>query len=237
MNLAKKETIIAVKQIALQTVEVAIKVPEDFNFVAGQYIWLQVPELKYPDPKGNTRMFSISSSPNKKGELDLIFRVTESGYNKTLVEMFPGSEVIFSGPYGPQKLPEDNSLPLVFFAGGVGVASFLSMIRFSTETKSGHNIVLIYACESEKEIVYLDELKQIEKENLNFKLFYTFSILKEDQLSKMISGYDSSKTLWSVIGPKSFVDFVGRYLSKLGIFSRNITFEQFYPNFSGKKND
>ncbi len=71
MNLAKKGTIVSVKQIAKRTIEVAIKVPEDFNFIAGQYIWLMVPELKYPDPRGNTRMFSVASPPNRKGELEL----------------------------------------------------------------------------------------------------------------------------------------------------------------------
>ncbi|MFZ2205171.1 MAG: FAD-dependent oxidoreductase [Minisyncoccia bacterium] len=230
MNLSQKGTIASIKQITKGTMEVAIKVSENFNFIAGQYIWLQVPLLKYPDTKGNTRMYSISSSPNKKGELDIIFRLNENGYNRTLVEMIPGEEIIFSGPYGPQKLPEDKSVPVVFVAGGVGVASFLSMIRFSTETDSGHKIVLIYTCESEKEMVYYDELKQLEKDNSNLKIFSVVGLLKENKLNSLVSDYIDKETFWSVIGPKSFVDFVGFYLNKKGVSLRDINFEQFYPS-------
>lgn len=235
MNLAKKGTIISVKQIARRTVEVAIKVPEDFNFVAGQYIWLQIPVLKYPDPKGNTRMFSIGSSPNKKGELDLIIRVSKSGYNRSLVEIKPGDEIIFSGPYGPVKLPYDVSLPVVFVAGGTGVVPFLSMIRFSNETNSGHKITLVYINKSKQEAAYIDELKQIEQMDPNFKLSYIYGLLRESLLEKLLSSFFDKKVIWLVIGPQGFVDSVGKYLIKKDIPSQNIIFQQFYPNFPTKK--
>jgi len=82
MNLARQGTIISVRQIAKQIIEATIKVPEDFSFFAGQYIWLAIPELTYPDPKGNTRMFSIASSPTHKGHITIIFRTGDSGYKK-----------------------------------------------------------------------------------------------------------------------------------------------------------
>ncbi len=231
MNLAKKGKIISVKEIAKRTIEVAIKVSDDFNFCAGQYIWMMVPELKYPDKRGNTRMWSVASSPNKKGELDIIFRKSGSGYKKTLVEMAPGSEIIFSGPYGHMGLPEDNSPPVVFISGGVGVAPFLSMVRFSTETRSGHRITLISAHKSKEEIVYLDELLQIEKDNPNFKLLSIFGKLRERQLRKLVNGHIGQKTIWSVIGPQGFVDFVGKYLNDRGVPFKDIIFQQFYPSY------
>ena len=184
MNLAKKGTIISIKQIAKRTVEAVIKVSEDFNFIAGQYIWLMVPKLKYPDPRGNTRMFSIASSPNLKGELNIIFRISGSGYKKTLVEMTPGEEIIFSGPYGHMMLPEDNSLPIVFMAGGVGIAPFLSMNRFSNETSSEHKITLIYANANREEAAYLNELTQTQGQNPNFKLITVFGKLSMETLKK-----------------------------------------------------
>ncbi len=236
MNLAQKGIITSVKQIAMRTTEVVIKVPADFNFIAGQYIWLQIPILKYPDVKGNTRMFSISSSPNKKGELGIVFRNTESGYNKTLTEIIPETEVIFSGPFGPLKLPENNSLPIVFLAGGIGVSPFLSMIRFSNENHSSRKIILIYVNTNEKEIVYLDELRKIEKENSNFKLYCTCGLLKERVLKDSLGELINQKVIWSVIGPKGFVDFVSKYLNEKGISPQDIIFEQFYPDPS-LKND
>ncbi len=229
MNLAKKGTIISIREVAEQTVEVAIKVPEGFSFFAGQYIWLMIPELEYPDPKGNTRMWSITSSPNRKGELEIIFRTGKSGYKKTLVEMEPGEEIVFSGPFGPLRLPENNSLPVVLIAGGVGVAPFLSMIRLSTETHSGHKITLVYANNSKEEAAYLDELIQIEKENSNFKLSGFFGLLQENQLKASINGYLGQKVVWSIVGPDGFVNFVSGYLSKHGVSLQDIAFESTYP--------
>ncbi len=208
MNQAKKGIIFSVTPIAEQTVEVVIKVPMDFEFRAGQYIWLMIPELKYPDPRGNTRMFSIASSPANKDKISIIFRISESGFKKTLVEMAPGSEVIFSGPFGPLKLPENNSTPIVFVAGGVGVAPLLSMVRFSSETASGHKITLIYPNASETKTAYLDELEQIEKSNSNFKLVKVFGQLNE----KILEEFTSQKVSWFVIGPRAFVEYVGNIL-------------------------
>ena len=235
MNLAKKGTIVSIKEIAKRTIEVAIKVPEDFNFIAGQYIWLMIPELKYPDPKGNTRMFSIASSPNLKGELNIIFRISKSGYKKTLIEMVSGAEIVFSGPYGHMVLPEDNLLPIVFIAGGIGVTPFLSMIRFSTEINSGQKITLVYVNNSKEEAAYLDELAQIEKGNPNLKLINVFGKLRNGELKKYVNGHIESKSIWSVAGPQGFVDFVGKYLSGKGVSLRDIIFEEFYPILLLKK--
>lgn len=225
MNQAKKCIIFSVTPIADQTVEVVIKVPIDFDFRAGQYIWLMIPELKYPDLRGNTRMFSIVSSPTDKGKLSIIFRISESGFKKTLIEMAPGTEIVFSGPYGPLKLPEDNSTPIVFVAGGVGIAPLLSMIRFSSETASGHHITLIYANTNEAKTAYLNELEQIEKSNPNFKLVKVFGQLEAKSLEQFIS----PQTTWFVIGPRAFVESAGNILIQKKVASENIFFEEFHP--------
>lgn len=230
MNLTKKGSLISAKEIAKRTIEAAIKVPEDFNFIAGQYIWLAIPELKYPDPRGNTRMFSIASSPTRKGELDIIFRSSKSGYKRTLVEMAQGAEILFSGPFGPMGLPEDNSLPVILVAGGVGVAPFLSMIRFSDETLSGHKITLIYSNANKQETAYLDELERIAEKNGNFKLFGSFGLLRESKLERFASGYTGQGAIWYVVGSSGFVNSVSAYLNKLGVPLKDIVFEQFYPH-------
>ncbi|OGZ45794.1 MAG: hypothetical protein A3C84_03280 [Candidatus Ryanbacteria bacterium RIFCSPHIGHO2_02_FULL_48_12] len=225
VNLTKKGRIISVKRITKRTTHVAIKVPEDFSFIAGQYIWLMIPKLEYPDPKGNVRMFSIASSPNRHGQIDIIFRTSESGYKKTLIAMKPGTGVIFSGPYGSLRLPEDTSLPIILVAGGVGVVPFLSMIRFSSETSSGHEIALAYANDGKDESAYLDELSQLAKNNPKFTLATFFGLVDQTALEK----FAGREALWFVAGPRGFVDYVGNFLTQHRVPSERIVFEQFYP--------
>lgn len=232
MNQAKKGTIISIKEIAKRSAQVTIKVPDDFSFRSGQYIWLMIPQLKYPDVKGNSRMFSIASSQNQRGQLDLIFRTSESGYKKTLMELTPGTEIIFSGPFGSLKLPQINLTPLVFLAGGVGVAPFLSMIRYSRESRSGHDITLIYANSGKEEAVYLDELSQIEKENPHFRLVTIFGQLEGGLLKQLKDGDANSKTIWHIIGSQGFVNSAGKFLNDAGISPNTIAFEEFYPELA-----
>ena len=234
MNLSNEGTIIFVKKVAERTFEAAIKVPASFSFIAGQYIWLMIPKMKYSDSRGNTRMFSIVSSPNKKGEINIIFRISESGYKKTLVEMLPGARVVFSGPYGSLSIPKINVLPLIFVVGGVGVTPFLSIIRFADEIHSNQRIILIYANNNKSEAVYLDELKRMERTYPCFKLFEIFGPLRERALKKVVNGYIRYKAIWFIIGLRGFVNFTGKYLAEKGVSSQDMVFEQFYPDLPVK---
>lgn len=58
---------------------------KNFSFIAGQYIRLVLTKLDYEDSLGLARLFSIASSPNDKEKISIIFRVSGSGFKKTLL--------------------------------------------------------------------------------------------------------------------------------------------------------
>jgi ferredoxin-NADP reductase len=72
------------KQVAEHTLEVSLKRPSGFSFAAGQYMQLGVPKLMYSDPKGASRVLSISSSPLDREHIAVAFRITGSGFKRTL---------------------------------------------------------------------------------------------------------------------------------------------------------
>jgi len=80
------------------------------DYLPGQYFYYTLPELKFPDSRGATRHFTISSSPTEGNQLRLTTRIREeSGYKKTLDELPIGSIVEGEGPNGTLILDENEN--------------------------------------------------------------------------------------------------------------------------------
>jgi methionine sulfoxide reductase heme-binding subunit len=200
-----KLPILEQKNIAEKTCEVFFGLHgKEFNFLAGQYISVGVPKLLYSDPKGASRVFSISSSPNDKNKLSVAFRDSGSGFKRTLMELPLGSLVDIEGPFGYFTLPKDTSHPLVFIAGGIGITPFLSMIRLATEQKLAHKITLLYANRNAGSAAYLEELTTIRQIVKNF-----------------------DEPIWYIVGLPAMVADIRNLLSRLGINDAKIYFEDF----------
>src|SRR3989344_6943178 len=85
--------IIDKKEVAEGTLQVTFEVSEDFTFKPGQYIFLTLPKLNYPDERGPSRQFSICNDPSEKNQIIITTRMSESGFKKTLNELPIGSDV------------------------------------------------------------------------------------------------------------------------------------------------
>src|SRR5438309_1255036 len=70
-----------------------------FSFLPGQWIRTTLP-IAEPDDRGNSRSFSISSSPLNTQFLTITTRVIQSAFKKTLVNLPQGIPVQFFGPAG-----------------------------------------------------------------------------------------------------------------------------------------
>ncbi len=221
-----KTKVICVSEIAKGTFEVRLKRPKDFFFEAGQYIQLKIPKLKYADYKGNSRVFSLASSPNEKNFLSVAFRNTQSGYKKTLIEMDKGKkEVLIEGPYGFFTLPEKKDKNLVFIAGGIGITPFLSMIKLCHESKNGYKITLVYCNKDKESSAYLEELEKIAKENKNFSLICHFGRLNVDLIKKNLPNIKSD--FCYIVGPPAMMDAAEQILLSVGVEKDNILKEGF----------
>lgn len=218
--------IIKQKTVAEKTREVSFDLlGKEFNFLAGQYIRVSVSKLLYPDPKGASRVFSISSSPNDKNKISVAFRDSGSGFKRTLMELSLGSFVDIEGPFGYFTLPKDISRPLVFIAGGIGITPFLSMIRFATEQKLAHKITLLYANRNTESAAYLEELTTIAKQNSHFLLKNQFGRIDEDFIRQNVK--DINESAWYLAGLPDMVTDMRNLLSRLGMNETKVYFEDF----------
>ncbi len=227
--------IIERKIVTKDTLEVVFDISgQKCDFKPGQYLSIVIPELIYPDPKGNRRDFSIASSPNNKKTLSIAFRLSESGFKQTLMKLPIGAKVNVECCFGSLTIPDEPSRLLVFIAGGIGITPFLSSIRFAAEEKLPHKIILIYGNHDMESVAYLGELEELEKKNKNFSMKKEFGpITKELILNAAGTG---TRPLWYVVGSPSMVRGVKTILADIGIPGENIRFEEF-PGYGKRAGD
>ena len=132
---------------------------KEFEFLAGQYIYLTLPKLNYPDPRGATRHFTISSSPTELPKICITTRIrVESGFKKTLDEVEAGVSIEADAPFGEFTLNENDLTPQVFIAGGIGITPFRSMLKYVFDKKLPIPIALIYSNSTPEQITFKSEL-------------------------------------------------------------------------------
>lgn len=227
--------IIDKKEVAQGTLQVTFEARENFTFKPGQYIFVNLPKLNYPDERGLKRQFSINNDPSLKNQIIITTRLSDSGFKKTLNELPAGADVELGPIAGAFVLPEDTSRPLVFIAGGIGITPFMSMLSHILKEKLPYKITLIYSNRNQASAAFLDELQQLSTQLSGFKLVLSmtddpsWSGEKRKVDAEFIKEYfpNADKSLYFVVGPPAMVDAVQRSLLEAGIDISNIKIENF----------
>lgn len=228
-KIAKKGT------VATGTLSVTFEVSAPFSFKPGQYVFVTLPKLNYPDERGPRRQFSINNSPSQKGIITITTRLSDSGFKKTLNELAIGTEVELGPIAGIFTLPESTDKPLVLIAGGIGITPFLSILRYLREVRLPYNITLIYSNRNQAAAAYLEELQLLSTYLPTYKLIATMTedpdwegeSRKVD--ASFIADYlpKANSYLYMVVGPPGMVDAIRAVQAEVGVSEENIKFENF----------
>ena len=214
------------RPVAEGTLEVSFERPAGFTFEAGQYIQVRLPKLLGRDPKGPSRVFSITSSPLDDERVSIAYRDTGSGFKQTLRKLPTGEEVMIEGPHGFYTLPRDASRPVIFVAGGIGITPFVSMLRFAAQTdRAVPRVTLLYANGNRKSAAYLEELDELARRSARLSLRNHFGIVDEATVRRSVGDLAASR--WYVAGPPAMVDAIRGTLHSLGVDQRDVLFEEF----------
>ena len=148
------------RQLTPTSAEVSFAPEKPVRFEPGQYMELTLPHAR-PDRRGSRRIFSISSAPDD-GTVRFGLRLSTppSSFKSALLSLRPGTSVDATTVAGDFVLPADPSVPLLLFAGGIGVTPFLSQLRSAAGTEQGRDVVLVYVVSGPTELGYIDELAQ-----------------------------------------------------------------------------
>lgn len=184
-----------------------------FPFKAGQYVQVKVRDGE----KWLSRCFSICSSPNQRGQIELIMRPSESRYKALLLGDREKVEVKLGMAQGNFVLPEDSGRPLVFIAAGIGITPYLSMMRYSLEERLSHKITLLHIGRDNE--VFAPEIPQ------GRIAYHSCHVLQEDLLARI--HHENISALFYVCGPPKRVEQFLHVLYRYNIEDENLITEQF----------
>ena len=123
--------------------------------------------LTAPDGYQAQRSYSIASSPEQKGEIELTVERLEEGEVSTYLHdvLIVGDQVELRGPIGGYFVWEASmGGPLLLVAGGSGIVPLMAMIRHRHAVGSKVPVRLLYSSRTYEDIIYRDELERLHKD-------------------------------------------------------------------------
>lgn len=207
-----------------------------FDFLPGQYIKMFL-DVENPDDRGNSRFFSIASSPTEKDYIFITTRIIQSTFKMALVGLQVGTPVKFIGPFGNFVLREEERKPKVFVAGGIGATPFRSMIKYSQDKNLQDVLYLFNSFKGVKDIPYYAEMSVIRETYPVFNYIPTVTENKTPDWagetgrinSEMIKRYvkDVNIPIFYIAGPEVMVEALSKVIADMGVASENIRSESF----------
>lgn len=222
--------IAAIEQVSETSTYFSIKLDDRsaLGFLPGQYVNIVVPGTD------QTRSYSFSSGPHAD-EVAFLLRNTPTGALPTYLRERAkvGDRLEFTGPLGSFYLREVKR-PLLFIAGGTGLAPFLAMLDKLRGSDLDQTVHLIYGVTNDADLVKVDELEQHAKQLPNF----TFTCCVADEGGSYANkGYvtryieprhvNGGEVDVYLCGPPPMVDAVRGWFEGQGVAPLNFYYEKF----------
>lgn len=219
-------TLLTNSLIAPGTWEMTTTKPEGYNYVAGQYTVLTLPDQGLTDTRGFRRTLSFASAPH---ESILRFTVRDgvSGFKQVWKNLKPGDTATVTRAVGRCTLPADAA-PIVFLAGGIGITPVYSMLLHMVHVSDTRPVTLIYTNRHRDEITYLAEIQALGPKLPNFRLACCLTqegVLETGEHSGYVTeelfrslGVDQNSNTWYYsIGAPRYLDGVNAVLDAMDI--------------------
>jgi len=211
--------------------------PATMDYIPGQYIQLLTPAYPGNDEQVY-RAYSIASDPAQKNVIDLVIRLVPNGICTTYCFKYltVGDRVKFNGPYGDFRL-SDTDTPIVFIAGGSGMAPIKCMLHHMKNTANKRKATYYFGANTPKDLFMINEMKTFEKELHDFSFVPTLSTSGENENWSGQTGLvtvaveknlkKASESEAYLCGSPGMIDAVIKVLSKLGMSQEKIFYDKF----------
>ncbi|MGR9127804.1 benzoate 1,2-dioxygenase electron transfer component BenC [Rhizobium leguminosarum] len=205
------------------------------SFLAGQYVNIDVPA------SGQSRSYSFSTAPGEQRIGFLIKKIPGGLMSSWLADAQAGDRLNLTGPLGSFYLREVRR-PLLFLAGGTGLAPFLSMLEVLARAGSEQKIHLIYGVTRDLDLVLVDEISAYATRLPNFSFT---TVVAEEASSHPRKGWVTQHMPAELLhggdvdvylcGPPPMVDAVREHFDDNGVKPNSFQYEKFTPNAAAKE--
>jgi phenol hydroxylase P5 protein len=183
--------------------------------------------------------YSIASSPSdlaRSGALEFLVGLEPDGEpGPHLAGVGRGASIELGGPFGGFRLPPVEGRPVLFVAGGTGIAPLRSMLHDLLDRVAPPPIALVYSARTDGEMAFVPEFRRLAAAGtLDLTLTLTghppagwsgsHGRVSRAMLARHVS---PGRTVCAVCGPPAFVDHVVRALDELGVERDRIVTERY----------
>ncbi|MDO8269918.1 MAG: FAD-dependent oxidoreductase [Candidatus Levybacteria bacterium] len=212
---------------------------EEREFTPGQYYEMTLPH-KNMDERGDSRVFTISSSPTDKEFITITTKIIQSTFKMRLNSLVTGDKVQFDGPWDDLNFDEKDTSPHVFIAGGIGVTPYHSIVEYVTDKNLKTQMILFASWKKREEMIFDDFFRDANNHLENFSYVPTITdggslnpeewdgekgYINSEMIKRYVYEIDKSKYFFS--GPPAMVNSLKKTIIDMGVPKEKIIFEEF----------
>jgi benzoate/toluate 1,2-dioxygenase reductase subunit len=202
---------------------------QSFPFSAGQAVMIGLYGATLRKP------YSIASAPwevAKTGVMHVLVQIEDTSLDPHLERATPGTLVDVAGPFGSFAMPIDH-VPLLFVAGGTGIAPLRSIMMERLARPAAPPIALVYSARSPEEFAFRAELDALAAAK---RISTHFTVTRDDRWSGRRGRIDaallkdalpSANANCFICGPPELVSDAQELLRTLGVDVSQIQIERY----------
>lgn len=200
---------------------------------AGQFVWVDFGRRPFTL---RDHPFSLASSPREGPDLRLLIKA-RGDFSSKLADILPGTQAFVDGPHGNFSCHGRDGDSLALFAGGIGIAPILGILRDLAAERDARPIGLVYGARNVGRLVARQEIGAFG----SVLDLQTEFVLEEppaewtggrgeitrEAVKRALRGRDPRRSLCLICGPTPMMLAIERHLLALGVPARQIVFERF----------
>ncbi len=222
-------TLSSVELLSPTAIGFSVETAAPLGFLPGQYVNVGIPGT------AETRAYSFASAPGRTRATFLVRNIEEGRMSSFLRGATPGVVLPLTGPSGSFYL-RDVARPLLFLAGGTGLAPFLAMLEQLAGEGCAQPVRLVYGVTRDEDLVGCDRLDALAA---RLPGFHYRTVVAAGESAHPRRGYVTGHVEpdWLnggdvdvyLCGPPPMVDAVRGWLGGAGVAPAAFHYEKFAP--------